>query len=584
MSKWLKKTLGPNQNTGVDPEIHQAHATGSNSSVEMTDAESGFTKQQAHTEVKAFADVHKFDPNMPQDVLSDAKYALDHKDGKAEAEIADTYLLEDSPYPEVRAAVPPTDDFDMPCNTPRVWIIGMLFVTLGSALNMLFSMRAPSIVITAIVAQLVSFWVGKGWAAVMPSREFTTFGRKWSLNRGPFNIKEHTVITIMSNVSFSGGQAYATSIIIAQQHYYGQYFGWGFQILLVWSTQIIGYGLAGAARRYLVWPASMIWPSNLVNAALFHTLHRDVEPIVPGWKITRFNWFMSIFVGAFVWYWFPGYIAPFLSVFAFVTWIKPNNVIVNQLFGGFTGLSLIPITFDWTQIAGYIGSPLIPPWHAIANVGAGTVILYVIVGAATHYSGAWYAEYLPMSDSTSYDHFQNVYNVSKVLTPEFTLDKAKYAAYSPLFLSTTFSISYGISFATIAAVISHTVLFNGAEIWRKFRNRGREEDDVHMRLMRRYPEAPDWWYYVIFVLMTVMALVVTQVWETHLAWWAFFIALLIAVVWFLPIGMIQAITNVQIGLNVITEFIIGYMQPGKPVAMMTFKTFGYITVSVFQVV
>lgn len=28
--------------------------------------------------------------------------------------------------------------------------------------------------------------------------------------------------------------------------------------------------------------------------------------------------------------------------------IKPNNVVLNQLFGGFTGLSLIPITFDWT--------------------------------------------------------------------------------------------------------------------------------------------------------------------------------------------------------------------------------------------
>lgn len=28
--------------------------------------------------------------------------------------------------------------------------------------------------------------------------------------------------------------------------------------------------------------------------------------------------------------------------------IKPNDVVLNQLFGGFTGLSLIPITFDWT--------------------------------------------------------------------------------------------------------------------------------------------------------------------------------------------------------------------------------------------
>jgi hypothetical protein len=47
----------------------------------------------------------------------------------------------------------------------------------------------------------------------------------------------------------------------------------------------------------------------------------------------------------------------------------------------------------------------------------------------------------------------------------------------------------------------------------------------------------------------------------------------------IPIGMIQAITNQQVGLNVITELIIGYALPGRPVAMMMFKTWGYITMS-----
>lgn len=33
------------------------------------------------------------------------------------------------------------------------------------------------------------------------------------------------------------------------------------------------------------------------------------------------------------------------------------------------------------------------------------------------------------------------------------------------------------------------------------------------------------------------------------------------------------------GLNVLTEFIIGYMLPGRPIAMMLFKTYGYITMA-----
>lgn len=43
--------------------------------------------------------------------------------------------------------------------------------------------------------------------------------------------------------------------------------------------------------------------------------------------------------------------------------------------------------------------------------------------------------------------------------------------------------------------------------------------------------------------------------------------------------MIQAITNQQVGLNVITELIIGYALPGRPIAMMLFKTWGYITMA-----
>ena len=43
--------------------------------------------------------------------------------------------------------------------------------------------------------------------------------------------------------------------------------------------------------------------------------------------------------------------------------------------------------------------------------------------------------------------------------------------------------------------------------------------------------------------------------------------------------MVMATTNVGIGLNVLTEFIIGYMLPGRPLAMMMFKTYGYITMS-----
>ena len=347
----------------------------------------------------------------------------------------------------------------------------------------------------------------------------------------------------------------------------------------------------------------MIWPSNLVNTSLFYALH-DTSPTNPsetnGWKIGRYRWFFYVFLGSFLWYWFPGYLAQFLSTFAFVTWIKPNDVVINQLFGGSTGLSLLPITFDWTIVTGYIFSPLMAPWHAIANTLIGVVVFFWFTTIAVHYSGLWYAPYLPISDSQSYDNTGSVYNVTKILTPELTLDLTKYEAYSPLFLSTTFSLTYGLSFAAISAVIVHTALFHAREIWSKVRAaHNEEEEDVHFRLMKKYREVPSWWYHAVLVLMTAASLVCVLAFDTHLSWWAFFLALGISFAWSIPIGMIQAVTNIQMGLNVFTgmfsdnpspmrpcimlthvaEFIVGYAQPGKPLAMMMFKTYGYITMA-----
>ena len=70
-------------------------------------------------------------------------------------------------------------------------------------INQFFSIRQPGITVTANVAQLLAFPTGKLLEAILPSRQFTTFGYTWSLNPGKFNPKEHTVITIMANVGFS---------------------------------------------------------------------------------------------------------------------------------------------------------------------------------------------------------------------------------------------------------------------------------------------------------------------------------------------------------------------------------------------
>ncbi|TGO84229.1 hypothetical protein BPOR_0532g00040 [Botrytis porri] len=539
--------------------------------------------QEAETNRKltAFEQLHRWDPNLGQDQLEEIDDAINRRDGNAEGRIYDE-VFENSPYPEVRAAVRNYDE-DLPCNTIRAWVIGLVLNTIASGLNSLFSLRAPSLTITSIVVQMVAYPLGVGWTMVFPDRTYTTCGVKWNLSPGKFNMKEHGLIVIMANAAFGQGVAYFTDTLTAQRGFYGQNFGWGFNILLALSTQCIGFGIAGMMRKFLVEPASMIWPQNLVSTSFIYALHdhSKTDPAKSnGWSIVRYRYFFYVFIGSFVWYWFPGYIAQFLSVFSFVTWIRPNSVVLNQVFGGWTGISILPITFDWTQITGYnLQSPLIPPWFAIANTAIGTVFWFMIVTARIHFSGHWYAEWLPISDSNSYDNTGQHYNVTKIITPEYTLDIEKYKEYSPLFLSTTFSLTYGLSFAAIAAVIFHTMLFHGQEIWILARAIRGSLDDNHTKMMRKYKPVPGWWYIVFFLVMMAMALAAVCAYPTHLTWWALIIALIISLVWTIPIGIIYATTNIHLGLNVFTEYILGYMLPGRPIALMLFKTYGYITMN-----
>ncbi|KAI0321448.1 OPT oligopeptide transporter protein-domain-containing protein [Amylostereum chailletii] len=469
---------------------------------------------------------------------------------------------EDSPYPEVRAAVSNTDDMSIPVGTIRVWVIGLLWAILIPGLNQFLYFRYPSTTVGSLVAQLLSFPLGRAWARFMP--RWKIFG--FPLNPGPFNVKEHVVITVMATVGSTS--AYATGIIAVQRHYYHQRWSFAYQWLLVMSTQLIGFSMGGAMKRFLVSPPSMIWPANLVSCALLNTLHSQVYSGYSNqFGMSRERFFLYGFSAAAAWYIFPGYLFTALSCFSWK---------LNQLFGYNSGLGMSIITLDWNNIA-FIGSPYVVPLRwAEANVAAGFILFFWILAPILYYTNTWYSNYTPMMSRLSYDNTGAEYVVSRVLTEQATLDLEKYRAYSPLFLSTSFAVAYAMSFASITATLVHALLYFRKQIGIQARRSLNEQPDVHARLMSRYPQVPEWWYICIFVAMFAVAAVTVEVWPTQMPVWGLVVSLLIGLIYIIPTGMIQAITNQQMGLNVLTELIGGYLIPGRPVALMLHKTYGYI--------
>ncbi|KIW42659.1 OPT family small oligopeptide transporter [Exophiala oligosperma] len=477
---------------------------------------------------------------------------------------------------EVLCSIPADDDPSIPCNTVRMWVLTTVFVIVFGAVNMFFSLRFPMIVVTSIVAQLVTHPLGLLWDQVVPDWRIG-LGGSWhfNLNPSPWNKKEHALVTIV--VSLVGSHAYVTNILVAQAKWYGQSLSYGYIFLTILSTQSVGYGIAGLTRRWVVDPSYITWPQTLANAVLFQTLHRERGPgdFVSGWTISRYRFFFYAFLASFAWFWLPGYLFTALSTFTWICWIRPDNVVVNQLFGYKQGLGMIPITFDWSQITTYNLSPLLTPWYVEANTMGSVVFFFWLILPILYYTNTWFGKYMPMLSSNVFDNTGSSYNVTRVLTSNFQLDEAAYKEYSPLYMPIAYTIFFGLSFAAVTAMFVHTALWHGKDIYRRFKDPQYGAAPGYLRQVREnYAQTPDWWYLCIGVAFFLMGILTTSLYDTRLPWWGFIVAVSLGTATFLPQGIIMGITNQHVALNTITEFVSGYMLPGRPIAMMMVKVFG----------
>lgn len=101
--------------------------------------------------------------------------------------------------------------------------MGFILCTVVGACNVLLALRPEQLYIPSTVVQLIAYPMGTFWHKIMPTKVFSLFGREFSFNPGPFNTKEHTMITAMAAAGTT--LSYAIDILLAQEVFYGQEFG-----------------------------------------------------------------------------------------------------------------------------------------------------------------------------------------------------------------------------------------------------------------------------------------------------------------------------------------------------------------------
>ena len=493
-----------------------------------------------------------------------------------------------SPYPEVRAVTFPYDDPTIPVETFRVYLIGIIWTGIGAVINQFFAERQPAISLSVSVVQVFLYPSGLLCEWILPNWSFNIWKWRIDLNPGPYTFKEQMLATIFCGVT-GGSTSYAAWNILMQKSdkfYDNKWVDWGYQILLILSTNFLGVGLAGIMRKFAVYPVKAVWPSILPSLALNKALLTpSKKEKINGWKISSYMFFFVTFWASFVYFWIPDYLFQALSYFNWMTWIKPDNVNLAVVTGSIGGLGLNPIpTFDWNYLSALLQPLQVPFFTTACNLLGAFIAFFAILGI--WYSNYKWTGYLPINDNGLYSNTGDPYSVTAIVNEESLFDQEKYNKVGPPFYTAGNLVVYGAFFALYPFHIVYEFGMHYKDMWdactsfwRVLRNWKKSTydgyDDPHSKMMSRFPEVPEWWYLLIVVVSLVLAILCVKVYPAQTPVWGIFFALGINFVFLIPLTTIYARTGFSFGLNVLVELIIGYAIPGNGLALAFIKALGY---------
>ena len=88
---------------------------------------------------------------------------------------------------------------------------------------------------------------------------------------------------------------------------------------------------------------------------------------------------------------------------------------------------------------------------------------------------------------------------------------------------------------------------------------------------------PEWWFLIILITAIATGVAALASWDTYSSPAIPLYGIALALLFVIPVGMITAITGLQVTMNVLAELIGGAVEPGNALSMNFFKAFGYIT-------
>lgn len=462
-------------------------------------------------------------------------------------------------------------DDDMPTLTIRSVFLAFAFGTVVSGVDSFFNMRFPTISISNTVVLIVTWPLGVVLANILPKWKIPLpRGKFISLNPGPFNYKEHASIFIFTNVVNSAGLV--NNLVIEDFKYFKINTGIPRQILFNISCYLVAVSLVGICRPTLVTPVERLWPGVLSTISLFKVLYSRDNPVANGWKVSRWVYLGIVLLCAFVWFWFPDLILPFLSTLgAWISWIRPESATLSQVFGVKTGLGIFPLTLDWTNITS-VNNPLTTPFWAVANMFVSFVFWIYVVMTGLYYQNHWQTAHFPLMTNKVFTVDGKSYQFEKVADKNWHLDLEKFKKYSPPMLPIAFLMQLSLNLGAFSAMVIQFLLRFKKEVISTWKNRSTHDDYFNKHNFKSWP----WWLYLVpLVIGLALGFVFTEAWDdAPLDAGGYIVAVVIACCLYPMLSLVEARANTVLPMTAFFYIISANWYKGQPVKLLYFYTFG----------
>lgn len=472
---------------------------------------------------------------------------------------------------QVRQLINLTDDPTLPTITFRYFILSMIFVIPGAFLSQMSYFRTTKAPYSVFFVQIACHYAGHFLANTLPAWVIRLPGTGWSfsLNPGPWSIKEHVLVTITAASGATYNLGYAP--IVLAELWYGTRVNPAVAIFFMLAIVWIGYSFAALARNMLVPDPEYIWPKALMQTTLFETFRKTDNSSALARR--QMKVFFFALLGMTLWQFFPEYVFPFTSSLAFLCWVAPRNPVANFVGSGLGGMGFLNLSLDWSNINWNESSIMLTPfWTQVLLFLAFAFNCWVLLPAAKWGNLGSYKHGL-MSNSLMTANGTE-YPVLEVLTPDYHLNQTVYEQYGPMYMGLQNVWATFFDYAKLPAAVTWIATFgflqvrgNLQKIWKGRKDpKTAKEQGIHHQyhdrlnvIQRSYKDIPMWWYIALFFAAFIILIVSVACGYLFIPIWTIFVGLASAAVFVIPFAWLYAISNYQLMTGSFNELMYGYM-------------------------